>query len=60
MNNNFDPWEALQNEHEKYDVLKSLIVEAITLIEDDRPNRAKRLLISSLEGEVQRRLNEHL
>jgi hypothetical protein len=52
----FDPFAALDHQNKKADVIREMIREAINLIEADRPNAAKRHLISVLEFGPEKRL----
>lgn len=56
MRNDFDPFKALQYQGELDRAIKDMIGEAIMLIEDDRPNAARRHLQSALEFGPEKRL----
>ncbi len=54
----FDPFAALKYNHDIKHEMREMIQESIELIDDDRPNAAKRLLVSILTFGPEKRLRE--
>ena len=55
---NFDPHARIELDYKRRDVVNGMVKEAIDLIENDRPNAAKRLLETILEFGPEKRMRE--